>query len=132
MLSLTAQVWRVDVSGCEGVMIDWDRVRNLKAEIGEPDFAEVATMFLDESDEVIARLSCDHGALTLEKDLHFLKGAALNLGFAQLASLCQDGERRAAAGLTDIDLASVRSAYLVTRQTFLAECGPMAASTLAV
>lgn len=108
-------------------MIDWDRVKDLKAEIGEADFAEVATMFLDESDEVIARLSRDHGALALEKDLHFLKGAALNLGFAQLAGLCQDGERRAAAGVTDIDLDSVRGAYTVSRQTFLAECGPLAA-----
>ena len=104
-------------------MIDWDRIRDLKAEIGEPDFVEVATMFLDESDEVIARLSCDAGASALEKDLHFLKGAALNLGFAQLATLCQDGERRAAAGLTDIDTASLRAAYMVSRQMFLETCG---------
>jgi len=107
-------------------MIDWKRVRDLKAEIGEPDFAEVATMFLDESDEVIARLSCGHGALALEKDLHFLKGAALNLGFSQLAGLCQDGERRAAAGLTDVDIASVRGSYAVSRRIFVAECGALA------
>jgi len=103
-------------------MIDWNRVRDLKSEIGTPDFEEVATMFLDESDEVIARLSRDNGALTLEKDLHFLAGAALNLGFTQLAGLCQDGERRAAAGSTDIDLCSVRAAYAISRQTFLSEC----------
>lgn len=106
-------------------MIDWDRVKDLKAEIGEPDFVEVATMFLDESDEVIARLSRSHGALALEKDLHFLKGAALNLGFAQLAALCQEGERRAAGGSTDIDLEKVRGAYAVSRQTFLASCGAL-------
>lgn len=108
-------------------MIDWDRVRDLKAEIGEPDFLEVATMFLDESDEVVARLSRDHGAGALEQDLHFLKGAALNLGFVQLATLCQDGERRAAAGLTDIDLASVCGAYQVSRQMFQAEIFTIAA-----
>lgn len=108
-------------------MIDWDRVRELKAEIGEPDFEEVATMFLDESDEVIARLSRDAGAERLEKDLHFLKGAALNLGFAQLAALCQDGERRAAAGVTDIDLAAVCGVYEVSRRMFQAECGTQAA-----
>jgi len=79
-------------------MIDWDRVRDLKAEIGEADFVEVAAMFLEEADEVIGRISPAHGAVALEKDLHFLKGAALNLGFAQLASLCQDGERRAPPG----------------------------------
>ena len=84
-------------------------------------------MFLDESDEVIARLSRENGALALEKDLHFLKGAALNLGFAQLAALCQDGERRAAAGSIDVDLDSVRGAYTVSRQTFVAKCGAAAA-----
>lgn len=108
-------------------MIDWDRVRDLKAEIGEPDFVEVATMFLDESDDVVARLSRDLGASALEKDLHFLKGAALNLGFVQLAALCQDGERRAAAGATDIDVESVCAVYQVSRQMFLAECGHLAA-----
>jgi len=108
-------------------MIDWDRVNDLKAEIGEADFAEVATMFLEESDEVIGRISADNGALALEQDLHFLKGAALNLGFAHLAALCQEGERRAAAGLTDVDLDPVRAAYSVSRQTFLAECGTLAA-----
>ncbi len=83
-------------------------------------------MFLDESDEVIARLSIGSGAAALEKDLHFLKGAALNLGFAQLAGLCQDGERRAAGGSTEIDLDAVRSAYAASRQAFVAECSLVA------
>ena len=104
-------------------MIDWDRLRDLKAEIGEADFMEVATMFLDESDEVIARLTGTQTAVTLEQDLHFLKGAALNLGFAQLAELCQDGERQAAAGSTDIDFDSVRGTYAASRKIFVAECG---------
>ncbi len=104
-------------------MIDWDRVKDLKAELGQEDFAEVAVMFMEEADEVIARLTGAAGADVLEQDLHFLKGAALNLGFAQLASLCQDGERRAAAGLTDVDLGPVRASYAVSRQAFLAETG---------
>ena len=108
-------------------MIDWDRLKDLKDEIGESDFVEVATMFLEEADEVIARLTLDHGAKVLEKDLHFLKGAALNLGFAQLAALCQSGEQKAAAGSILIDLDAVRSVYSVTRQLFVAECGLMAA-----
>jgi len=108
-------------------MIDWDRVKELKSEIGEEDFAEVVVMFLEEADEVIGRLSCDLGADTLEQDLHCLKGAALNLGFAQLAMLCQHGERRAAAGLTDVDLDPVRAAYAVSRRTFLSQGGMVAA-----
>jgi len=108
-------------------MIDWGRVKDLKSEIGEADFSEVAALFLEEADEVIGRISVTAGAEKLEQDLHFLKGAALNLGLAQLAALCQDGERRAAAGMTDVDLSPLRAAYSVSRQMFLAETGPMAA-----
>jgi len=47
-------------------MIDWDRVRDLKAEIGETDFLEVAAMFVQEADEVIDRLSAEDGPRRLE------------------------------------------------------------------
>ncbi|MGL6210638.1 MAG: Hpt domain-containing protein [Paracoccaceae bacterium] len=108
-------------------MIDWDRVRDLKAEIGEDDFAEVVELFLEEADEVMARLCADHGPQILEKDLHFLKGAALNLGFAHLAMLCQQGERRAAGGSTEVELDPVRLAYAVSKRTFQASDGTAAA-----
>lgn len=99
-------------------MIDWDRVRELRAEIGADDFAEVAAMFLDEADEAAARLSPGRGAKAVEADLHFLKGAALNLGFTALSSLCQEGERRAAAGDTGVDLDAVRQSYAASRAAF--------------
>jgi len=102
-------------------MIDWERAKQLQSEIGPDDFAEVVAMFLEEADEVIARLTTRRGAQALESDLHFLKGSALNLGFEQLAALCQEGERRAAAGSTDIDLDAVRGSYSVSRQVFEAE-----------
>ncbi len=92
-------------------MIDWDRVKELRSEIGPDDFDEVVCLFLEESDDVISRLSVDGGARTLASDLHFLKGAALNLGFSSLSSLCQDGERRAGAGDVSVDLDAVRTAY---------------------
>jgi HPt (histidine-containing phosphotransfer) domain-containing protein len=34
----------------------------------------------------------------VEGQLHFLKGSALNLGLSDLAAICQEGERKAAAG----------------------------------
>jgi histidine phosphotransfer protein HptB len=101
-------------------MIDWERIRDLRAEIGAEDFAEVAAMFLDEADEAVARLSSDAGAKAMEADLHFLKGAALNLGFDALSALCQEGERRAAAGDTAVDLEAVRTAYHGSKQAFQA------------
>ena len=99
-------------------MIDWDRVKELRGEIGPDDFAEVATMFLDEADEVVARLSNNVEAKQIEADLHFLKGAALNLGFSALSALCQDGERRAAGGDVSIDLDAVRQTYAGSKSAF--------------
>ena len=99
-------------------MIDWDRIRELRAEIGADDFVEVAAMFLKEADEAVARLSSDAVAKAMEADLHFLKGAALNLGFHALSALCQDGERSAASGDTGVDLDAVRAAYFASKEAF--------------
>ena len=38
-------------------MIDWERVRELRSEIGADDFAEVVEMFLSEADEAVTRLT---------------------------------------------------------------------------
>lgn len=99
-------------------MIDWDRVRELRAEIGADDFTEVADMFLDEADEAVIRLTPGLTAKAIEADLHFLKGAALNLGFTALSRLCQDGERRAAAGDTNVDLEAVHRTYHDSKSAF--------------
>ena len=99
--------------------VEWERVTELRDEIGADALAEVVGLFLEEADEVIARLSAEAGAKVLEADLHFLKGAALNLGFAEFAALCQDGERRAAAGETAVDLGAVRASYAASKQVLL-------------
>lgn len=102
-------------------MIDWDRVNELKDEIGEEDFAEVAEMFIAEVEEVIDRLKSTPDPATYEDDLHFIKSSALNLGFAELSTLCQDGERRAAAGdAAGVDLAPVLTSYATSKAVFLA------------
>jgi HPt (histidine-containing phosphotransfer) domain-containing protein len=75
-------------------------------------------MFLSEADETVNRLTGGLTAKALEAELHFLKGAALNLGFVALSALCQDGERRAAAGSTDVDLAAVCRAYGDSKSAF--------------
>lgn len=100
------------------VMIDWERVKELRGEIGADDFAEVVEMFLSEADEAVSRLKPTLTAKAMEDDLHFLKGAALNLGFDALSALCQDGERRAAAGSTDIDLTAVCRVYDDSKSAF--------------
>jgi HPt (histidine-containing phosphotransfer) domain-containing protein len=95
----------------EARMIDWARVSELRDEIGGDDFAEVVALFLEEADEVVARLPACSDAKSLESALHFLKGAALNLGFRALAQLCQEGERLAASGDCAVDTIAVVAAY---------------------
>jgi HPt (histidine-containing phosphotransfer) domain-containing protein len=103
----------------EDRLIDWARVRELRHEIGEEGFEEVVGLFLDEADETVARLSAEGGGKKFASDLHYLKGAALNLGFAALAALCQDGERRANAGDLTADMAELRATYAESRDRFL-------------
>ena len=101
-------------------MIDWKRVEELREEIGPDDFAEVAGMFLEEADETIAALGAGLAAGDVEGQLHFLKGSALNLGLADLAAVCQAGERQAAAGQGNlVDLSRVVAVYHASRGAFL-------------
>ena len=108
-------------------MIDWDRVRELQDEIGQDEFAEVVTMFLDEADEVLARISPAGGAALLRDDCHFLKGAALNLGFSSLADLCQNAERHAKEGDCAIDLIEMRKCYHASREALIMGLSDLAA-----
>jgi len=78
-------------------MINWAHVDDLKVEMGEA-FDEVVAMFLEEAGEVVARLERSADPARYQADLHFLKGAALNLGFDRFAELCAEGEATAAAG----------------------------------
>jgi histidine phosphotransfer protein HptB len=101
-------------------MIDWGRLNDLRAEIGDEDLSDVVTMFLEEADEVVARIADGLPDPEMEAQLHFLKGSALNLGLAALSELCQYGERQAAQdkGAT-IDLGQIVSVYQASKTMFL-------------
>jgi len=87
---------RVGAHNIAGVhMISWDRVNELRDEVGAEDFAEVVDIFLEEVDEVMVRLRTGPHPSNFESELHFLKGSALNLGFQSLAELCSQGEKAA-------------------------------------
>lgn len=101
-------------------MIDWTRVNQLREEIGQDDFDEIVEIFLEEVEEEISSLRNDPAPNTLEAKLHFLKGSALNLGFAAFSDLCKSGESAAAQGQTDeIDVASIVSSYDASKSEFL-------------
>lgn len=103
-------------------MIDWDRIRVLRDEIGEEDFPEVVDMFIEEVAEIVDRLRSAPDRTTLGADLHALKGSALNLGFSRFAQLCQMGETSAAEGrANEIALPPILACYDESRQVFLAK-----------
>jgi len=106
----------------EVAMIDWARVRELRDEIGEEEFREVVTLFLDEMETSLSRLEPNATAQRAESDLHFLKGSSLNLGFSDLASLCQRGERAAATGAPEtVTPEEVRRLYSASKAEFMAQ-----------
>jgi histidine phosphotransfer protein HptB len=105
-------------------MIDWIRVGELRDEVGEEGFAEVVELFLDEVEDVVGRLRAAPDPATYEQDLHFLKGGAWNLGFADFGALCQEGEKRAARGHADtVDIGAVIAAYVRSKAVFIAGLG---------
>ncbi|MCK0141375.1 Hpt domain-containing protein [Aliiroseovarius sp. F20344] len=104
-------------------MINWNRVNELKDEIGEEDFGEIAEIFLEEVEEVIERLKASPDPKLYEQDMHFLKGSALNLGFRDLSDICGQNEQAAAQGqVSSIQLGPVFDAYSQSKSEFLAKC----------
>lgn len=100
-------------------MIDWERVGELRAEVGEDDFAEIAELFLAEVEEVVNRLMTAPKAESLAEDCHFLKGSAVNLGFADFARLCQAGERLAQVGRgAEIGISDLADNFERSRRAF--------------
>ncbi|MHC0052054.1 Hpt domain-containing protein [Actibacterium sp. D379-3] len=102
-------------------MIEWNRVAELKKEVGADAFDEVVDLFLEEVEEVIARLRGTTDRTNLTDDLHFLKGSALNLGFEAFATQCGADEKRAARqGVDSVDLVALVDCYMRSREKFLA------------
>lgn len=101
-------------------MIEWSRLAELRAEIGAEALADVAALFLEEADEVVARIAAGPPDSRLEAELHFLKGSALNLGLKDLSALCQEGERRAGQGDgAGVDLGRIVAVYRASKAAFL-------------
>ncbi len=100
-------------------MIDWQRVTSLRDEIGAEDFEEVVPLFLEEVSGVTDALRAGPDLGRLEEDLHFLKGSALNLGFAAFSDLCSAGELRAAAGDAEtVNVGEILDCFEASRTEF--------------
>ncbi len=69
-------------------MLNLNRIAELKAEVGEEDFAEVFDIFCEEVEEVLDSLPTVPQA-ELPGKLHFLKGSALNIGLDAVGERCR-------------------------------------------
>ncbi|NCQ23394.1 MAG: histidine kinase [Rhodobacteraceae bacterium CG17_big_fil_post_rev_8_21_14_2_50_63_15] len=102
-------------------MIEWNRVKDLRNEIGADAIGEVVELFFEEVEAEITKLRDLGDRSDLEAQLHFLKGSALNLGFADFSDLCHRGEIAAAKGQAhSVDLTGVFTCYEASRAAFLA------------
>lgn len=79
-------------------MINWTRVTELYNDFGSDGIEEVLIVFLAEVEEGMQRLATAATPDALQSEFHFLKGAALNMGFDEIAALCGQGEQLAGAG----------------------------------
>ena len=101
-------------------MILWARVSELRDEIGAEDFDEVVEIFMEEVEEVVGKLRVLTDRQSLEQELHFLKGSALNLGFEGFSQLCQQGETQAAQGQAEeVDVSAILSSFEQSKTEFL-------------
>lgn len=90
-------------------------------EIGADDFAEVVDLFLSEVEEVLERLQQRQGPDHLADDLHFLKGSAWNLGFADFGEACAQAEKQSASGQSQgVNLAAIAQCYQASKVCFFA------------
>ena len=103
-------------------MINWNQVHSLKQDVGDEDFDEVLALFFEEVEEAIRRLRQPVETARLADELHFLKGAAMNLGFQSLSDCCRSGEEAVQQGKADsIDPRQFEVIYASAKQCFLAE-----------
>lgn len=103
-------------------MIDWARVAALKEEVGAEDFDEIVELFLEEVEAIIERLQGNPDLSALEADMHFLKGSALNLGFAAFSAYCDAGEKLASQGrAANVNVSTVLNSYTESKRMFLSE-----------
>lgn len=101
-------------------MINWDRVAELRDDIGPDDVGEVVSIFVEEVEEVVDRLRLGRGD-DLANDMHFLKGSALNLGLENLGRECARAEKMAQVGQGgDVVLSEIISVYEASKSELLA------------
>ncbi|MCV2892525.1 Hpt domain-containing protein [Lentibacter sp. XHP0401] len=100
-------------------MINWDKVQELREDIGEEDFSEIVDVFLEEVETELEALP-GTPRTELGASMHFLKGSALNLGFHDFSEKCRIGEILATQTRADeINISELRACYATSKAHFL-------------
>ena len=100
-------------------LVNRKRLGELKEEIGHDEFGEVIEIFVEECDSAAAQLAEGVGE-EVGPVLHFLRGAAMNLGLDALAAACLEGERAAGRGESGrVDGPAIAALYDASRKALL-------------
>ena len=100
-------------------MLDWNRINELRGEVGDDEFQLILELFLDEVEGAMMRLT-PGDPLRLETRLHFLKGCAWNLGFADFGNLCDEAERKVASSRNaEVSIESLLLSYSQSKQALM-------------
>ena len=106
-------------------MIDWDRVSDLLDDVGADEFEPVLELFIDEVEHLVMQLTKDDAGL-LERYMHFLKGSAWNLGFAEFGATCQQVETLAAKrDLDNVSIGAIVECYSNSKKLFMRDLARM-------
>ncbi|MFY0595081.1 MAG: Hpt domain-containing protein [Cognatishimia sp.] len=97
-------------------MLDWTHIDQLKKDVGSNEFAEIVDLFFVEVEGLFKRLNRE-GAVA--NDLHFLKGSAANLGFAEFSKSCQIAQHQLVAG-QQADLQQIVAVFEQSKHAFIA------------
>lgn len=100
-------------------MIDWMRVAELREEVGEDDFDEVVTIFLEEVEDSLVALRSDPICADPAPFLHALRGSASNLGFGPVTQICERLELDCTGA--PLDMGPLIQTYDATCAEFLAD-----------
>ncbi|RVV98033.1 hypothetical protein EKE94_11250 [Mesobaculum littorinae] len=103
--------------------ICWQRLNEVRDDIGVEDFADIVHLFLEETEEGLTSLDWAGPVQDRADRLHFVKGAALNLGLSGLAEGCSAAGRHA---LEDPEQAQadLLTCFDRTRAVLTEELGP--------
>ena len=109
-------------------MIDWKRTRDLRLEVGIDVFSEVMDLFLEEVQGTLDKLCTDEPE-KLKKQIHFIKGSSLNVGFIGVADLCNEYDKLSENHISQNMIDTLKTCFEDTKDLFSRELNEKISTT---